>query len=165
MALFGQKLICFGEDPTLSSEQTSFIDRHKSNLLLIEMKLSGLNWAFFDRNNSHSADIAQVQTILAYFGRKRTVSVEYSVSAKFLFSICLCFGFRCFGKKSVMFGPYRCEHLTNRYAQDSAARAKPSHSDIGRRFLSIETLIRVLEHSICNKLLGLFASVPISYQQ
>ena len=40
------------------------------------------------------------------FGRNKNISAEYSVSAEFRFLRMACFGFRCFGKKSVSVGHY-----------------------------------------------------------
>ena len=53
-----------------------------------------------------SAEIAIFRPKQVYIGRNKTISVEYSVSAEFRFFEMGCFGFRCFGKKSVSVGHY-----------------------------------------------------------
>ena len=53
-----------------------------------------------------SAEIAMFRPKQVYICRNKTISAEYSVSAEFRFFEMGCFGFRCFGKKSVSVGHY-----------------------------------------------------------
>ena len=61
----------------------------------------------FVRNSLVSADTAVFRPKFLHFGRNKNISAEYSVSAEFRFFGMACFGFRCFGKKSVSVGHYK----------------------------------------------------------
>ena len=58
----------------------------------------------FVRNSLVSADTAVFRPKFLHFGRNKNISAEYSVLAEFRFFRMACFGFRCFGKKSVSVG-------------------------------------------------------------
>ena len=63
-------------------------------------------YSYFGRNMPISAEIAMFRPKQVYICRNKTISAEYSVSAEFRFFEMGCFGFRCFGKKSVSVGHY-----------------------------------------------------------
>ena len=65
---------------------------------------------YFGRNILVSADTAVFRPKDLHFGRNKNISAEYSVSAEFRFFRMACFGFRCFGKKSVSVGHYYEEY-------------------------------------------------------
>ena len=78
--------------------------------LFVEMLKQGQTYrvySYFGRNMPISAEIAMFRPKQVYICRNKTISAEYSVSAEFRFFEMGCFGFRCFGKKSVSVGHYK----------------------------------------------------------
>ena len=97
--------------------------------LFVEMLKQGQTYrvySYFGRNMPISAEIAMFRPKQVYICRNKTISAEYSVSAEFRFFEMGCFGFRCFGKKSVSVGHYKyLFHPSSLFQSDTCPRELP----------------------------------------